>query len=73
MRTWIVVLAAAFLLQLSPAGVRAQGSGPDFVGSDTSLEIGFHLGKLLPNLVPGATEILSLGGVRGGFRIGPMV
>ena len=34
-------------------------------------EMGFHLGTLLPNQVSGVSEIMGLGGVRGGMRLGP--
>jgi hypothetical protein len=40
-------------------------------GSTAQYEAGFHLGKLLPNQIPGVTEIMSLGGIRGGYRISP--
>jgi hypothetical protein len=49
--------------------VSAQAPADD--GSKALYEMGFELGNLLPNQIPGVTEILGLGGVRGGFRIAP--
>lgn len=40
-------------------------------GSDAPFEMGFHLGYLLPNQIDGVTEIMGLGGVRGGYRLAP--
>lgn len=37
--------------------------------ADSSLDLGFHLGNLLPNQVNGVTEIMGLGGVRGAYRL----
>ncbi|MGE0528977.1 MAG: hypothetical protein AB7P49_18110 [Bdellovibrionales bacterium] len=40
-------------------------------GHDALYEFGFHLGNLLPNQISGVTEIMGLGGVRGGVRMSP--
>lgn len=40
-------------------------------GQNALYEFGFHLGNLLPNQIEGMTEIIGLGGARGGFRIAP--
>jgi hypothetical protein len=40
-------------------------------GSNATAEYGLHLGNLLPNQIPGCTEIIGLGGVRAGFRLAP--
>jgi hypothetical protein len=45
--------------------------GEDVSGSKALYEAGFHLGNLLPNQIPGVTEIIGLGGVRVGARIAP--
>ena len=45
--------------------------GPDAVpGANAQYEAGFHLGNLLPNQIGGVTEIMGLGGVRAGYRLG---
>jgi hypothetical protein len=41
-------------------------------GSSSTYEIGFHLGDLLPNQIPGVTEIMGMGGLRGGYRLSPV-
>lgn len=41
-------------------------------GEDALYELGLHMGKLLPNQIDGVTEIMSLGGVRGGLRLAPL-
>lgn len=49
----------------------ANGSAEDTTGSKARYELGAHIGDLLPNQIPGVTEILGLGGVRGGLRLAP--
>lgn len=39
-------------------------------GASGQYEAGFHLGNLLPNQIDGVTEIIGLGGVRAGYRLG---
>lgn len=44
--------------------------GPDETGSNVGYEAGLNLGNLLPNQIPGLTEITGLGGMRAGFNVG---
>jgi hypothetical protein len=41
-------------------------------GADAQYEGGFHLGNLLPNQIPGLTEIIGLGGARVAYRLAPL-
>lgn len=53
-------------------GGAGAGAGDSAAGSDALYEMGFHIGNLLPNQIDGATEIMGLGGIRGGFRFAPL-
>jgi hypothetical protein len=68
---WTAVLLLFFCLFASHARAQATG-GEDNPDSKVLYEFGVHIGDLLPNQIPGVTEILGLGGVRGGFRIAPL-
>lgn len=59
---------AAFIIGFSP-NASAQ---VDETGADVSYEFGGHLGSLLPNQISGLSEIMGLGGLRAGYRLGPM-
>lgn len=54
-------------------GLFGRGAGAQTTGSgsfdDARYELGFHLGSLLPSQIDGVTEIMGLGGVRGGLMI----
>lgn len=64
------ILASLALVLFSPT-VFAQtpGGNEGDDGPPGNYEFGFHLGQLLPNQIEGVSEIMSLGGVRGGMRI----
>lgn len=59
------------LLCLLPFAAWAQDDGQSDNGRNAMYEAGFHLGNLLPNQIQGVTEIMGLGGVRGGIRLAP--
>lgn len=59
------------LLFISGGSAIAQSSESDPTGSNITWEWGLHAGNLLPNQIPGLTEITGLGGVRGGYRLAP--
>lgn len=61
----------AILCALSLSAKAADGE--DYTGQNTGLEVGLLIGSLLPNQVNGITEIMGLGGVRGGYRLSPEV
>lgn len=61
----------SFLVSVSPA-LAQKSDGADPSGANVLWEWGASGGRLLPNQIPGLTEILGLGGVRGGYRIGDM-
>jgi hypothetical protein len=63
----LLVSAGTAFAQKSDAG----GVGDKPQGYDAPVEFGFHLGNLLPNQISGVTEIMGLGGVRAGLRLGP--
>jgi hypothetical protein len=65
------VLLSLFCFFASNAWAQATGAADDSAGSKVLYEVGFHVGDLLPNQIPGVTEIIGLGGVRAGFRIAP--
>jgi hypothetical protein len=67
---WISSFAVSVLAFLTCAA-HAQGDPGRESGADAPYELGFHLGNLLPNQIDGVTEIMGLGGVRGGLRISP--
>ncbi|MCB0407803.1 MAG: hypothetical protein KDD34_06330 [Bdellovibrionales bacterium] len=48
---------------------QASKDASDPTGSNVTWEWGLHAGNLLPNQIPGLTEITGLGGFRGGYRI----
>lgn len=49
------------------------GAGADATGANTQYEASFNIGNLLPNQIPGITEITGLGGIRAGYRLSPIV
>jgi hypothetical protein len=57
--TWIGILSGGL--------ARAQDAG-----SSSTYEFGFHLGDLLPNQIPGVTEVMGMGGLRAGVRVSPV-
>lgn len=61
------------IFALCPISLLAQNSNSegDPTGQNVLWEWGIHSGNLLPNQIPGVTEITGLGGVRGGYRIAP--
>lgn len=63
----VVLLCGVAMAQAQPVDDEKE----EMPGSTAQYEAGFHMGKLLPNQIPGVTEILSLGGLRGGYRISP--
>ena len=60
------------LLSSSVVFAQASADKDDYTGSKVIYEIGAQIGNLLPNQIPGVTEIMGLGGVRGGFRFAPL-
>lgn len=65
--SFLIVIFTCFQPQaLAQAG---RGGGADPTGQNVAWEWGVHGGNLLPNQIPGLTEITGLGGVRGGYRI----
>jgi hypothetical protein len=64
-----LVLALLF----TPFARAQDAAGADETGANVRYEGGIHVGKLLPNQMPGLTEITGMGGVRGGYRLGNMV
>lgn len=71
----IGILCAIFLFtpsafsQPRPGGGR--GGEVDYE-KDVKWEFGAHIGNILPNQVPGVTEIAPQWGLRGGYRLGPI-
>lgn len=64
----VLVFFLSTLAQAQPAPGGSSGSSEY---TDTAkYEVGFHLGNLLPNQINGVREIIGLGGLRGGYRIG---
>lgn len=66
----LVILTLGFCASLT-AGAQAADEASTQPGSDAPFEIGFHLGDLLPNQIPGITEIMGIGGLRTGIRLSP--
>lgn len=64
------ILIASFILCFSTESF-AQAQ-VDETGANVLLEFGAHLGNLLPNQITGLSEITGMGGVRAGYRLGPM-
>ncbi|MBT4762289.1 MAG: hypothetical protein HOO06_11365 [Bdellovibrionaceae bacterium] len=65
-----VVLSLVMMLFVQPVFAQDEAAG------EKGLEYGFHMGRLLPNQVDGATEILPLWGLRVGYALpggGPTV
>jgi hypothetical protein len=59
-----------FAADAPPAGANGGGGdGGAAVSASGTYEVGMHLGTLLPNQIGGVSEIMSLGGIRGGVRI----
>jgi len=69
MRTLTILLLLSTFSRVSFAQAGAASGKPQ--GYDAPFEFGFHLGNLLPNQISGVEEIMALGGVRAGFRLGP--
>lgn len=63
----LVLLLFSMSVWAAPDG--GPDSPEDTTGTNSRYEMGFQIGNLLPNQIPGVTEILGLGGVRGGLRI----
>lgn len=61
------------LLFLIPFGVLAQQGAEDLTGANVAYEFGVSGGQILPNQIPGMPEIIGLGGVRGGYKLGNRV
>lgn len=45
--------------------------GPQEIQDNVVFEMGAHMGNILPNQVPGLTEITGIGGIRGAYRVAP--
>ncbi|MEO0335524.1 MAG: hypothetical protein AAF202_03985 [Pseudomonadota bacterium] len=52
---------------------QGQQGGEDVTGSNVVYEVTPSGGQILPNQIPGMTEIIGLGGARFGFRVAPRV
>lgn len=64
----LIFIAVTFI---SPVARAAEGEGEkDTSGKNIGLEAGFQVGNLLPNQIGGVTEIIGMGGVRAGYRLG---
>lgn len=59
-----------FILVVFSTLVSAQERG-GAGANEAPYEFGFHVGNFLPNQIDGVTEIMGLGGARGGFRLSP--
>jgi len=64
---WIMVCAALFVNSFALA--QAQDGASDVTGANVGYEAGILLGNLLPNQIPGLTEVTGMGGVQAGYRI----
>lgn len=64
-------LLLAFTFCNVMAFAQTDGGATGSAGSDSTFEVGFHLGNLLPNQIGGVQEIMGLGGVRLGMRFAP--
>ncbi len=60
-----------FLLVAAPWASGQSPSEVDPTGANVTWEWGLHGGNLLPNQIPGLTEITGLGGMRAGYRLTP--
>ncbi len=65
------VLLLIFSFFALPAVAQPDEGASKATGSDAPYEMGFHLGSLLPNQIDGVSEIMGLGGFRGGYRFAP--
>ena len=54
-------------------GASAQQGADDVTGANVIYEFAPSGGQILPNQIPGMTEIIGLGGARFGFRMAPRV
>lgn len=63
------MMAIATLISFSAYG-QATGQQDETLGGG-DYELGLMIGSLLPNQISGVTEIMGLGGVRGGMRFAP--
>ena len=68
---FIIIVVEAVTATRAVAQAPGGGKG-DGLGQDVLWEWGLHGGNLLPNQIPGLTEITGLGGLRVGYRISPM-
>ncbi len=69
----IQLVCLACVMYVFQANAQSEGKGDASPATDAATtEIGFHVGNLLPNQIAGVTEIIGLGGVRGGVRIAPL-
>jgi hypothetical protein len=64
--TIIILLSCRALAQ-------GQQGGVDPTGANVTYEFAPSGGQILPNQIPGMTEIIGLGGARLGFRMAPRV
>jgi len=69
------ILVSLLFLTVFFQSVQAQNSGSqeDATGANVISEFGLSSGKILPNQIPGMTEIIGLGGFRFGYRVAPRV
>ncbi len=67
------VLSLFLATFISVSADAQETGGSDDSGANVGYEAGFHIGNLLPNQVPGLTEITGMGGLRGGYRVGNFV
>lgn len=63
-----VIQLCLLTLSLWGTAALAQESG-ESAGTNAPYEFGFHLGHLLPHQIGGVSEIMGLGGIRGGMRM----
>lgn len=64
---FLIVIFSCFQPQVLAQAGKGEG---DPTGQNVLWEWGVHGGNLLPNQIPGVTEITGMGGIRGGYRIG---
>ncbi|MEZ4873802.1 MAG: hypothetical protein R2827_16485 [Bdellovibrionales bacterium] len=68
MKRFVFIFIAVQLLIAAPSF--AQETEADLLAQMNGWEMGFHLGRLLPNQIDGVTEIIPLWGIRGGIGWG---
>lgn len=65
--SFVFIIALGWTLAASAQSPEGTGSA----ASDAPLEVGLHIGSLLPNQIHGVREIMGLGGARVGLRMAP--